>query len=311
MNSIPLSTAIDGFKLHLDARRLSRHTVSDYDVTLRKFVAYLVDHGLPDPPLDSLTHAHVAGFLAAQTVSKKTILNYHTGLSALWTWAVRFEYARLNVVRQVVPPKPEKREIVPFTEDDLRRILDALVYTRPYARPGKRSSRHRLPDAERNRAIILLLVDTGLRAAELCQLRIRQVDLRNRYVLPFGKGDKERLIPFSPRTGQALFKYLAPRKDETIDAPLFATSTGHAMDRTQLLKLLKTAGARADVPDCHPHRFRHTFAISYLRNGGDAYTLQRILGHTTMDMVKTYLAIAQVDLDRGHRLASPVEHWRL
>lgn len=307
MNRITFSQSIDGFKLNLDARHLSEHTIADYMNTFRKFAAFLAG----DPPIDSITHTHIEAFLAAQTVSKKTVLNYHTGLAALWTWAVRFEYASRHVVRQVDPPDPEKREIVPFSEDDIRRILDSLTYTRPYTRPGKRASRHKLVDADRNRAIILLLVDTGLRASELCALKIKDVDFRNRYLVPFGKGDKERLVPFSPRTGQAIFNYLVSRKNEPVNSPLFVTSNGRPLLRSHLLKLLYAAGRRAGVSDVHPHRFRHTFAICYLRNGGDAYTLQKILGHTTMEMVKTYLALAQIDLDRGHRLASPVENWKL
>lgn len=307
MNRITFSQAIDGFKLNLDARHLSQHTIADYMNTYRKFQAFLAG----DPPLDSVQHTQVEAFLAAQIVSKKTVLNYHTGLGALWTWAVKFQYAAQHIVHLVDPPTPEKREIVPFTEDDIRRLLDALTYTKPYARPGKRATRHKLIDADRNRAIILLLVDTGLRATELCGLKIKDLDLRNRHVLPYGKGDKERSLPFSPRTGQAIFAYLVTRKEDPVNRPLFITSHGRPLERSHLLKLLYAAGRRADVSDVHPHRFRHTFAVCYLRNGGDPYTLQRFLGHTSMEMVRVYLHIAQVDLDRGHRIASPVENWNL
>ena len=83
------------------------------------------------------------------------------------------------------------------------------------------------------------------------------------------------------------------------------------MNRDALLKLLIRLGAKAGVRDCHPHRFRHTFAVNFLRNGGNAFELQMALGHTTLQMVQTYLALAQADLDAAHRKASPVENWRL
>ena len=89
------------------------------------------------------------------------------------------------------------------------------------------------------------------------------------------------------------------------------TITGRPMDRVVLLEMLKDLGAKVGVADCHPHRFRHTFAINFLRNGGNVYELQMALGHTTLEMVRVYLALAETDLQRAHEEASPVTKWRL
>ncbi len=79
--------------------------------------------------------------------------------------------------------------------------------------------------------------------------------------------------------------------------------------RDNLGNLLKRIGDRAGVSNIHPHRFRHTFAINYLRNGGNVFALQAMLGHTTLDMVKRYLQIMQIDLEREQQKASPVDNW--
>jgi site-specific recombinase XerD len=83
------------------------------------------------------------------------------------------------------------------------------------------------------------------------------------------------------------------------------------MTRTKLAEMFRSVGNRAGVKNVHPHRLRHTFAIQYLRNGGNAYTLQMMLGHSTLETVKLYLKLAQVDIDVMHRRASPVDNWRL
>ena len=168
--------------------------------------------------------------------------------------------------------------------------------------------------ALRNRAIILLLLDTGVRASELCGLAIHHADLNNKRILVMGKGSKERALPISPRTTKTLWRYLTTeQKDEQVNAPLFLGSHGDPLNRDALLKLLIRLGVKAGVQRCHPHRFRHTFAVNFLRNGGNAFELQMALGHTTLQMVQTYLALAQAqaDLDAAHRRASPVEKWRL
>lgn len=108
-----------------------------------------------------------------------------------------------------------------------------------------------------------------------------------------------------------VWRYLAARKDTRPDDPLFASKMNRPMNRTKLAETFSNIGKRAGVPHLHPHRLRHTFAIMYLRNGGNAYSLQHMLGHSSLEMVKHYLQLAQVDIDNVHRRASPVDNLRL
>jgi site-specific recombinase XerD len=299
--SITLSQAIEGYYLDAQSRRLSEHTLADYGVTFRKLQDFLKS----DPPLASITAEHIRQFLGDQDVSKKTVLNYHTGLTALWTWATQARFVPANVVRDVTPPRPEQRVIEPFSEADVRAMLSMLGRSRSYSRPGKRESDHVLGNADRNRCILLVLLDTGVRASELCGLQAADVDLRNQRIRVFGKGDKERSLPMSAETAKALWRYMVQETKGNGDASVFR------MGRDYLCHLIRRIGERAGVPNAHPHRFRHTFATQYLRNGGDVYTLQTLLGHTTMEMVRVYLMIAQTDTQEVHRKASPVSNWKL
>lgn len=306
---LTLSQAIQGFNLTQQARGLSPHTIQDYNNTLIKFQTHLEKDYL----MEEITARHVELFLAGYQakVKKKTLLNYHTGLAALWTWAMKERIAAEHVPHLVTPPRPEEVDIVPYNEQDIRAMLNSLHRSKRYGRPGKKVSDHAVPFPERNRALILLLLDTGIRAEELCTIRMQHVDKRNQRIYIFGKGAKERHVSFSSRTHQALWRYLTTRPDIQNNDALFVTESGREFKRTRLLKLLKNIGRRAGVNDVTVHRFRHTFAIQYLRNHGDPYTLQKLLGHSTLDMVKRYLAIAQADVEAAHRLASPVDNWAL
>lgn len=275
-----LIKAFDRFLIACEARQLSLHTIEDYTRTIKRFL----DH-VGDMPMNDVTPSLVADFLASQSgVSAKTVLNRHIGLSAFWTWAMKQEIVDRNIVRMVEKPKPQQVVIEPFTEVEIRALLTEM--------------RHH---PERDRSIIYLLLDCGIRASELVGLRREDIDLdQYRIKVKGGKGNKDRNLPFSRQTASILLRYLSKCEGKP-----------YPIKRRSLTSLMVRLGQRTGVKDCHPHRFRHTFAITYLRNGGDSFTLQILLGHSTMEMVKRYLAIAQVDLDRAHRRASPVENWNL
>jgi site-specific recombinase XerD len=313
---ITLSQAIDGFVLECGSRRLSENTTASYVSVLGK-----LQRSLPDNPvLASITPEVLKRFLVetrgpgGAKLSNKTILNYHICLSALWTWALAEGHVARHVVHDVPKPKAEKPAISPMSEDDVRRLLGSLERSRRYKRPGKQICDNRRLTAARDRAIILMLLDAGLRASELCDMKVKDVDVRNQRVYVWGKGSRERVMPLSAATTKAIWRYLQTERGQArIADPLFVQrdDASQKMNRTALRQLLVRIGERAGVRDCHPHRFRHTFAITCLRNGMNAYALQMALGHSTMEMVRVYLEIAQADLDAAHRQASPVANWGL
>lgn len=173
--------------------------------------------------------------------------------------------------------------IDPFTETEIRALL---------------SVKSRKPD--RDCAIVYLLLDTGMRAGELVGVERKDINFDVRRIKVLGKGNKERLLPFSEKTAEVLLRHLA-----SVQGKPFPIS------RTTLTHIVISLGRRAGVAGCFPHRFRHTFAIQYLRNGGDVFTLQWVLDHSTMAMVSRYVKIAQIDADRMHSKASPVKNWML
>jgi integrase/recombinase XerD len=333
--NISLSQAIDGFLLAKEVSGCSPHTIRNYRLALRRFADFLD----ADPPLSALTADHIRRFLhqlqsarlappgvaprPARPLSAKTILNMHTTLSSLWSWALAEGYVEKHIVHAVKPPRAEKPVIEPLIQAEVERILRALPYStpwrdRPYVRT-RRSDFLRL----RDRAIILFLLDTGVRASELCHLQRKDLDLKTGTAIVRGKGHrssgqgKKRAVDFGSRTRRALWQYLTVRDAQLADGLdsgqeyVFVGKDGQPLDRRHLRTHLKRLGERAGVRHVYPHRFRHTFAINFLRNGGDIYSLQDTLGHTSLDMVRTYLRLAQADRKAAHRRASPVENWRL
>ena len=137
------SQAVEGFLLDARAERLSPDTIRNYTLTLRRFGEWLAEHperSAADPPLAAITADHVAQFMAslaaprehpgvaprpAVPLSKKTALNYHAALGALWTWAVHEQVVQSHVIHAVPRPRPEKRAISPLTEADCKLLLAA------------------------------------------------------------------------------------------------------------------------------------------------------------------------------------------
>ncbi len=315
-----LCEAIKGFILARTADGCSPSTIEQYRWALDRLASRV------EKPIKEITLEDLRGFLAwLHTEYKPTRPNKDqsplSGASMFAAWkSIKAFYswvsAELGIPRVDRIPRPRfsSPEVRPFTEDEVHALIKAADKTVLAETKGRKAFSMRRPTALRDKAIVLVLLDTGLRVGELCRLRIQDVNLESGEVRvqPFRSSLKSRprTVPIGSATRRAVWRYLSEEKRKPNDL-LFLSAEEKPMNRTSARQMLNRLGQRAGVQDCHPHKFRHSFAILFLRNGGDVFTLQRLLGHSSLEMVRHYLAIAQSDLETAHRRASPVDNWRL
>ena len=307
-----LSKAVEGFVISRQADGISPRTIQAYHWSLDPLIEYL-----ENPELETITTDQLREFLSslrARDLSEPSIQIAWRSIRAFYTWATE----ALKINRPDMPlkrPTGSGKPVHPYDEDEVKRLLKACEYTTP-SQPGKNKSfvMHR-SSARRDRALVLLLLDTGLRAGEFSRLIVSDIDLTagEVEVRPYlsGKKSRSRYVYLGQAARKALWLYWQERGEMQSDDPAFLTRSGHPFDQSELLHLVVRLGIRASVSNAHPHRFRHTFAIQYLRGGGDIFTLQRLLGHRSLVMVRHYLDLADADSKAVHRKASPVDRWHL
>lgn len=304
-----LSNAIEGYWL---TRRLdmSPHTVSDYGLTYRRLIDYV--NNAEFEAIGTMTIRRFMAHLASEyDLSDRSLSNVWIALSSLWTWA-EAELGIAHVIRGKVK-RPKYTDMIPdaFTHEEVQALLKAAKFTKAWRGRAGGHARSRRPTAPRDEAIILVLVDTGLRSSELCALTVGDYDQkRSRLHVRHGKGGKERYVAVGTRTAKAIWLYMTKRINIKPSDPLFATRSDRFMQRDNLRHTLDNIGRIAGIEGVYPHRFRHTFAIEFLRNGGNVMLLKELLGHESLDMVMRYARISELDIDRAPA-HSPADNWRL
>lgn len=291
-------------------RELSRHTYRDYSLTFKRLIEFMDDCQFAE--ITSLDIQKFLNWLCEEfEIGDKTLCNAWIALSSLWTWA-EVELELPHVIRNYVPrPRFASNSPDPFSQEEVKALVKATTYTAEWSGRAGGQARSRRATAERERAIILVLVDTGLRVQELCDLTIADYDQkRQRLHVRHGKGDKGRFVILGDRACKAIWRYMASREKVRPNDPLFATKTDEHIERNNLRRMLQTIGENAGVTNVFPHRFRHTFAIQFLRNGGNVILLRELLGHRSLEMVMRYARVAEQDIEKA-ALHSPADHWRI
>jgi integrase/recombinase XerD len=297
----------------------SQSTVNTYSWALDLMVTHL-----GDPEVDEISKQDLRGFMFYMRENYKPANGGKLSggsLDNVWK-AIRSFYRVMS--RDLDLDRPEKSLKRPkytsepvhgFSEGEIKKLLKGCMKPIEAITNKRRSWQYKHPAATRNYAMILFMLDTGVRVSELCRLTVGDVNLSDGEVriAPYGSGRKTkgRYVYLGKSAISALFKYLVERGEPEADEPLFASTRGGHLDRHGVAHMLRRLGERAGVADVHPHRFRHTFAIEFLRNDGDVYSLKTLLGHSNLRMCQRYLALTRADTKTAHRRSSPADRWKL
>lgn len=313
-----LSKSYEGFFLAKSADGLSPSTLAIYRWALDKLLGYLGDVDLETISTDDLRRWLVwlreeyqpRGIRAKERLSIASIQDAWRALKSFYAWAQRdLDLPRIDDIRR---PSGESPPVVPFTVDEVRALLKAAEHF-SMVRYGQEIQAKR-PTARRNVAMLMVLLDTGVRVGELTRLNVSDVNVASGEVVirPFRSGKKTsgRLVYLGKAARRSVWRYLSEREVDG-NSPLFTTDDSKRMRPNAILTLLVSIGSTAGVYHVHPHRFRHTFAIQFLRNGGNAFILQNLLGHNSLEMVKRYLRLIKEDVSGAMHAASPVDFWGL
>lgn len=286
--SYALNDAYTDFILSRQAMHCTKNTLDYYNFTAGRFLAWEAGQGITAPPeIDARqVRAYLAELIDAGR-SDWTVNGHARAIRAL----LRFWQAEGYIPAPVVfaMPKIEKKRLPCLSAEEVGRVLESCK-------------------DPREKAVILLMVDSGLRRAEVIGLNWGDVDMLSGLVrVARGKGGKARSVVIGATTRRALLAYR--RKLPTIadNSPLIQTRDGQRFTGDGLLQLFRRLSKRSGI-HLSPHALRRSFVILSLRSGMDVLHLQALLGHSSLDMVQHYAQMVDDDLLESHKAHSPADN---
>jgi integrase/recombinase XerC/integrase/recombinase XerD len=231
-----------------------------------------------------------------ETVSAYTFRHHAVVLRVFSRWLRDERYTGEHRLERLKTPKVAETVVDILNPEEIRRVLES----------EPPSTHH----GTRNHAMLTLALDTGLRMSEITTLERRNLDLDRGILKALGKGSKERVVPFGYTTTKALRRYVIhfrPSPGLPQFDCVFLQHNGWPLTKSAMEMVAKRIGRKTGIERFHWHLLRHTLAVNYLVNGGDAFSLQRILGHTTLEMVRKYMHLADVHVRLQHRRYSPMD----
>ena len=289
--------AINDFSFYLSLqKRASPLTVKNYNLDLKEFFLFL-DSEVSDYTLPHITHQHARGFMAHLMDKKQSARTVNRKLSTLksfFKYLVRSHVLALNPMQKVQGPKVAKKLPVFIDESQTKTLFESYIFE-----PGFEGMRDKL--------VIDIFYQTGIRRAELLGLKESDVDLYEGQLKVLGKRNKERIIPFDIGLKRNLEAYLNVKKQENLLNPfLLVTLKNTPLNAQKVSQIVnKVLGAVTTNSKKSPHVLRHTFATHLLNNGADINAVKELLGHASLAATQVYTHNTIEKLKKSYNQAHP------
>ena len=229
-------------------------------------------------------------------LSPKTVQCHVRVLKAFSTWLYEEEYTTTNRLKNLKLPKAAIRIMEPLCPEEIKKVVSS-INRKSYS-------------GERNHTVLVTLLDTGLRSSEVTNITLNNLNLEDGYMRITGKGDKERIVPIGKFVRMELMHYIEKVRPQVYRGDnnnLFLAQDGRPMTTNTVKMVFSKLARNSGVHRLHAHLCRHTFAVNYLLNGGDIFSLREILGHTTLEMVNHYLHFTSSQITAQHHKYSPMD----
>ncbi len=310
-----LSQYIDYYEVCNKAEGKSPRTISWYSANLRRFHNYLKSRHLPDS-LDNIDtkllreyvlylmkrnryDGHPYTPVRIETLSSATVHGHVRTLRAFFSWLAMEGLTQDNAAKDLKPPKVTRKVVSTLSDGEIRAILSTFSTS---------------PSDARNQTLFMILLDTGLRIGELINLKMEDIHMDEGYLKVMGKGRRERIVPIGNNAQKVLQRYLFRSRPKPINPVInnvFLSQSSEPVTENSMKLMFTRLARRSGVCRLHAHLCRHTFATRFLINGGDVFSLQQILGHSTLTMVSRYVNLASSHVVIQHQRYSPLDRLNL
>ena len=272
-------------------KKLSNNTIINYELDLNNYINYLEEHNINS--LNKVTLDDINDYLKELSINKmnpRSIRRHITTIKEFHKYLMKFKKVDKNVSINIDTIKITKKLPNVIDHDDMNKILDVKLDN---------------PFHYRDKAMLELMYGSGLRVSELVNLTIYNIDFQNKLILIEGKGNKERIVPMSDYSYDALKDYLDIRnsliKPGKSEDKLFLNNHGEGITRHGFNYILKNILKDKDINNnITPHSLRHTFATDLLNNGADLRSIQELLGHSDLTTTRIYTHVINSKLKEDY-----------